>query len=116
MIRAADILDTIFMSGVGNNRSQYEDIFEEKNKRSHKIAGRALCVAGITLIVLIASACLSLIVPRLAGYEGYVVVSGSMEPTIPVGSLIYSKPTDPALLLLEGWLLNEIGRRLKLRG
>ena len=98
MIRAADILDTIFMSGVGNNRSQYEDIFEEKNKRSHKIAGRALCVAGITLIVLIASACLSLIVPRLAGYEGYVVVSGSMEPNIPTGSVIYSKKTDPALL------------------
>ena len=98
MIRAADILDTIFMSGVGNNRSQYEDIFEEKNKRSHKIAGRALCVAGITLIVLVASACLSLIVPRLAGYEGYVVVSGSMEPNIPTGSVIYSKKTDPALL------------------
>ena len=98
MIRAADILDTIFMSGVGNNHSQYEDIFEEKNKRSHKIAGRALCVAGITLIVLVASACLSLIVPRLAGYEGYVVVSGSMEPNIPTGSVIYSKKTDPALL------------------
>ena len=104
------------MSRVERNQSLYEDMFEEKNRRGHKTAGRILRAAGIALMVLVVAACLSLIVPRLAGYEGYVVVSGSMEPTIPVGSIIYSKQTDPALLLLEGWLLNEIGRRLKLRG
>ncbi|MBR6834535.1 MAG: signal peptidase I [Oscillospiraceae bacterium] len=98
MIRTADILDTIFMSRVERNQSLYEDMFEENNRRTHKTAGRVLRAAGIALMVLVASACLSLIIPRLAGYEGYVVVSGSMEPTIPVGSLIYSQQTDPALL------------------
>ena len=49
-------------------------------------------------MVLVAAACLSLIIPRLAGYEGYVVVSGSMEPTIPTGSIIYSKRIDPVTL------------------
>ena len=66
-------------------------MFEEKNKRSYKTIGHILCAAGISLMILVVAACLSLIIPRLAGYEGYVVVSGSMEPTIPVGSLIYSK-------------------------
>lgn len=98
MIRAADILDTIFMSGEYNH-SQYEDMFVEKNNQSHKMAGRVLCVTGIAIMVLVASACLSLIIPRAAGYEGYVVVSGSMEPAIPAGSVIYSKKTDPALLV-----------------
>lgn len=31
---------------------------------------------------------------RLFGYEIYTVMSGSMEPTYHVGSLIYVKPTD----------------------
>ena len=86
------------MSRVERNQSHYEDMFEEKNKQNRKPAGRILCAAGIALMVLVAAACLSLIIPRLAGYEGYVVVSGSMEPTIPTGSIIYSKQTDPALL------------------
>lgn len=98
MIRAADILDTIFMRSVENAHSQYEDLFEEKKTQRHKTAGRVLCATGIALMILVASACLSLTAPRLAGYEGYVVVSGSMEPTIPVGSVIYSKKMDPSLL------------------
>ena len=73
-------------------------MFEEKNKRSYKTIGHILCAAGISLMILVVAACLSLIIPRLAGYEGYVVVSGSMEPTIPVGSLIYSKKIDPEAL------------------
>ena len=86
------------MSRAERNQSLYEDIFEEKNKKSHKTSGRILRTAGIALMVLVAAACLSLIIPRLAGYDGYVVVSGSMEPTIPTGSIIYSKKTEPALL------------------
>ena len=42
--------------------------------------------------------CLALAVPRLAGIQSYVVISGSMEPAIPVGSLVYSKETDPETL------------------
>ena len=35
---------------------------------------------------------------RLFGYEIYTVMSGSMEPTYHVGSLIYVKPTDTSTL------------------
>ncbi len=50
----------------------------------------ALCnLLGTLILVLVIASCLPLTVPRLFGYEIYEVVSGSMEPEIPVGSVIY---------------------------
>lgn len=37
-----------------------------------------------------------LIVPNLMGYKNMAVLSGSMEPGIPVGSVVMVKETDPA--------------------
>ena len=54
-----------------------------------------LCKAlGIVLLVGVIGLCLPITAPRLAGYEIYEVVSGSMEPEIPVGSVLYVKSTD----------------------
>ena len=39
--------------------------------------------------------CLPLTAPRLMGYEIYHVISGSMEPQIPVGSVIYVAAAAP---------------------
>ena len=39
---------------------------------------------------------LPLSIPRLMGYEVYEVISGSMEPDIPVGSAIYVRSVDAA--------------------
>lgn len=33
-------------------------------------------------------------VPRCFGYTGYVIETGSMEPTIPIGSVVYVKEND----------------------
>ncbi|MBR3125616.1 MAG: signal peptidase I [Mogibacterium sp.] len=41
---------------------------------------------------------LVLAAPRLAGIKTYAVISGSMEPAIPVGSMVYSKEVDPKTL------------------
>ena len=57
----------------------------------------ALCrVAGIALLVTVIGMCLPITAPRIAGFEVYDVVSGSMEPEIPVGSVLYIKPCDLA--------------------
>ena len=56
----------------------------------------ALCnVLGIFILVVVIAAGLSMVVPRFLGYEIYNVVSGSMEPEIPVGSILYVEPVDP---------------------
>ena len=55
----------------------------------------ALGGLGTLLLVLLVLACLPLTVPRLFGWQAYTVVSGSMEPAIPTGSLVYVHEVPP---------------------
>ena len=56
----------------------------------------ALCnVIGTLILIAVIVTSIPLAIPALLGYEIYSVTSGSMEPTLPVGSVIYVKPTAP---------------------
>lgn len=56
----------------------------------------AFCrVLGIAFLVIVIGLCVPITVPRIAGFEIYEVVSGSMEPEIPVGSVLYVKHVEP---------------------
>ena len=50
-------------------------------------------LSTVVLVVLLAAAAI-IFVPMLLGYKEMAVLSGSMEPAIPVGSLIYVKPVE----------------------
>lgn len=50
---------------------------------------------GTLLLTALVVICLPLTVPRLFGYHIYTVVSGSMEPAIPTGSLVYIREELP---------------------
>ncbi|MBQ9004965.1 MAG: signal peptidase I [Atopobiaceae bacterium] len=50
---------------------------------------------GIFLIVLVLAMVLPVTLPRLMGYEVFNIISGSMEPAIPMGSAIYVSPIEP---------------------
>ncbi len=52
-------------------------------------------VMGMILIIAVIAVMLPLFAPKLLGYGTYDVVSGSMEPEIPVGSLVLVKEADP---------------------
>ena len=54
-------------------------------------------LSTIVLVVLLAAAAV-ILVPMLLGYKEMAVLSGSMEPTIPVGSLVYVKPVEASML------------------
>ena len=55
-----------------------------------------LCSAlSILLLVMVVGICIPMTIPRLFGYEAYTVVSGSMEPAIPVGSAVYLQSAAP---------------------
>ncbi len=68
-------------------------------KRSKTEGGKilpALCsVLGTLMLVLVILIAVPMAVPRLMGYQVYSVISGSMEPALPVGSAVYVKETDP---------------------
>ena len=56
----------------------------------------ALCnVIGTLLIIAVIATSIPLAIPSLLGYEAYNVVSGSMEPELPVGSVIYVERVNP---------------------
>lgn len=70
----------------------------ESETKGNNTLGVVLGVIGKALMAVVIVAVMSLVIPRLAGYDAYVVVSGSMEPNIPVGSLVFAKEVDPAKL------------------
>ncbi len=57
--------------------------------------GRCISAAGTTLIVMVVLLCSLLVLPKVFGYQMYHVLSGSMEPEMPVGSLIYVRAGQP---------------------
>ena len=71
-------------------------------KRPEKKGGKffpALCnIIGTFLLLLVIAVSLPLTLPRLLGVEAYHVETGSMEPAIPVGSLVYVDPVSPETL------------------
>ncbi len=50
------------------------------------------------LVILVVILALALVGIRLLGVQVYAVLSGSMEPEYPTGSLIYVRPVEPAEL------------------
>ena len=66
----------------------------EKHRRKNPIA-MLLSVVGTILLIVVVVACVPLTVPKAMGYHLYTVISGGMEPEIPVGSLVYIKYVEP---------------------
>ena len=71
----------------------------QPGQRSDKKGGGlipALCnIMGTLILLTVIAASLAITLPRAMGYDIYNVVSGSMEPGIPVGSAIYVEGADP---------------------
>ncbi len=59
--------------------------------RTHPMRRRVVSI--LTTVVMVAALLLAalMVVPTLLGFERYVIVSGSMVPTIPVGSVVYDE-------------------------
>ncbi|MCI8506234.1 MAG: signal peptidase I [Lachnospiraceae bacterium] len=67
----------------------------EKKESRVRRSGRLLSAAGTVLIVLVILFCSLLILPKMFGCHMYHVLSGSMEPELPVGSLICVRADGP---------------------
>lgn len=68
----------------------------KKKKKDKKSPVSVICSAlGTVLLVGLVLVCLPITATRLFGYDAYSVVSGSMEPAIPTGSLVYVQEAAP---------------------
>lgn len=73
-------------------------LFDSKPKKRRKPPEKlSVAISAVNSVLLLAVILVSLplAVPRAFGYQPYSVVSGSMEPSIPVGSLVFVKNRDP---------------------
>lgn len=61
-----------------------------EKKRNIDIFFRVWRIAAGCLTGLVIIAVLLKIIPGFLGYQSYIVLSGSMEPTLPVGSVVYA--------------------------
>ena len=66
-----------------------------RKKQRGSTAGALCRLFGMLILLAVIAACLPVTVPRYLGYEVFHIVSGSMEPSIPVGSVIYVEPIAP---------------------
>ena len=71
---------------------------KDRKKRRGQAASAFCRLFGTLILILVIGSLLPVTVPRFVGYEVYNVISGSMEPEIPVGSVAYVKPADPSAL------------------
>ena len=67
----------------------------DAERRPHRAAAVVCRVFGTVILLAVLAVCLPLSVPKLLGYQVYDVVSGSMDPAIPVHSVVLVQPAAP---------------------
>lgn len=82
-----------------NNSNDVSNRASGRKKRKLTPFGRFLDIIGTFIMLAALLASLAFTIPRFMGMQTYVVVSGSMEPSIPVGSLVYAKHVEPKTLV-----------------
>lgn len=85
-------------AALSNTEEKVSEPKKKKKKGKPTPLGRFLNLLGSIIMLAVILLCLVLAAPRLAGIKTFVVISGSMEPAIPVGSMVYSKAVDPKTL------------------
>ena len=67
----------------------------DAKRRPHRAAAVVCRIFGTVILLAVLAVCLPLSVPKLLGYQVYDVVSGSMDPAIPVHSVVLVQPAAP---------------------
>lgn len=78
-----------------------DDLTRDVQRRLSRLrtVSRLCSVVGALLLAVVALLAISATVaPRFMGLQSYAIVSGSMEPSFPVGSLVYAEPIEPEAL------------------
>lgn len=66
-------------------------------------------VMSALLLIILALLAAAMILPHFLGYKSMAVLTGSMEPTFPVGSLIYVRETDPEEIEVNDIITYKLG-------
>ena len=78
--------------------AEAETMRKEEKKKGGGILPAVCNILGTLILFSVILLCIPVTLPKLFGYQIYDVVSGSMEPEIPVGSVIYVKAAEPDMV------------------
>ena len=67
----------------------------KKNSKGGRFLPALCSVLGILILLSVIATALPMTLPRMLGYEIFNVVSGSMSPAIPMGSVVYTETVAP---------------------
>ena len=67
----------------------------DAKRRPHRAAALVCRILVTVILLAVLAVCLPLSVPKLLGYQVYDVVSGSMDPAIPVHSIVFVQEAEP---------------------
>lgn len=71
----------------------------ERRLAGLRIIARCSTILGtLILVALMAVGIAAAVAPRLMGMQSYAIISGSMEPAYPVGTLVYAEAAEGAAL------------------
>ena len=73
------------------------------------MSAKILKIIGNILMILVILACLPVALPKLVGIQSFNVISGSMEPSISVGSIVYVKSVDASEIQKDDVIAFESG-------
>lgn len=85
-------------AGAGAPSAPRDEFSRDVSRRLRRlrVVSRICSILGTILLSGVLAVALSAtLVPRLLGLQSYAIVSGSMEPTLPVGGLVYAEPFAP---------------------
>jgi len=80
------------------NKPVDSKIKTKNNSKGSPFLAALFKVLGTLIIVIVLVFSVPAAVPRLMGFDLYNIVSGSMEPTIPVNAAVYVQKVDPSKL------------------
>lgn len=72
---------------------------ERRLARYRALARLFTTLGALILVALAAVAVTASVAPRIMGLQSYAIISGSMEPAYPMGSLVYAEPVGGADLV-----------------
>lgn len=78
------------------NKLTKDERKRKRRARRDRVVPILLNIAGLSLMLGVIILSVPLAIPRIMGYEIFDVVSGSMDPAIPMDSVVYVQQVDPA--------------------
>lgn len=77
----------------------------DASRRRRRWPARLCRLLGTLLLLGVMAVCLPLSLPRLFGYQVYAIVSASMEPAIPTGSVVFVQTVTAPQELTAGTVI-----------